>query len=227
LSGIDVRVAGDRSALAILGDSITDGHGATTNGNDRWTDVLAARLEASPATRNVGVLNQGIGGNHLLEDGFGANALARFDRDVLVQTGVRYVIVFEGVNDLGELTRLGEASPSAHAALVDKILSAYEQMIERAHAQHLKIFGATILPFAGSNYYHPPASTEADRLAINQWIRTPGHFDSTIDFDKIMRDPEQPDRILPAYDSGDHLHPNPAGYRVMGDAVPLSLFQTK
>ena len=152
---------------------------------------------------------------------------ARFDRDVRAQTGVRYVIVFEGVNDLGGLTRLGEASPSAHAALVHRILSAYEQMIERAHAQGLKIFGATILPFAGSNYYHPPASTEADRQAINQWIRTPGHFDGTIDFDKVVRDSEQPDRLLPAYDCGDHLHPNPVGYRAMGAAIPLSLFQTK
>ena len=212
LSGVDVRVRGDASALAILGDSITDGHCATTNGNDRWTDVLAARLEASPATRRIGVLNQGIGGNHLLTDGLGQNALARFDRDVLVQTGVRYVIVFEGVNDLGGLTRLGEASPAAHAALVDRILSAYEQMI---------------VPFAGSDYYHPPASTEADRQAVNQWIRTPGHFDGVIDFDKVVRDSEQPDRLLPAYDCGDHLHPNPTGYRAMGNAVPLSLFRTK
>src|SRR5215469_4604900 len=130
LSGIDVQGSGDASAVAILGDSITDGHGATTNGNDRWTDVLAARLQASPSTRNIGVLNQGIGGNHLLTDGLGPNALARFDRDVLAQTGVRYGIVLEGVNDLGGLTRLGDASPSAHAALVDRILAAYGQMIE-------------------------------------------------------------------------------------------------
>jgi len=227
LSGVDVRVPGNASALAILGDSITDGHGATTNGNDRWTDVLARRLQASPATRNIGVLNQGIGGNHLLTDGLGPNALARFDRDVLVQTGVRYLIVFEGVNDLGGLTRLGEASPPAHAALVNRILSAYQQMIARAHGQGLKVFGATIVPFAGSDYYHPPSSTEADRQAVNQWIRTPGHFDAVIDFDKVVRDSEQPDRLLPAYDCGDHLHPNPAGYRAMGEAVPLSLFQAK
>lgn len=227
LSGVDVRVSGHASALAILGDSITDGHCATTNGNDRWTDVLAARLEASPATRHIGVLNQGIGGNHLLTDGLGPNVLARFDRDVLVQTGVRYVIVFEGVNDLGGLTRLGEASPAAHAALVQRILSAYEQMIARAHARGLKIFGATIVPFAGSDYYHPPASTEADRQAVNQWIRTPGHFDAVLDFDQVVRDSEQPDRLLPAYDCGDHLHPNPVGYRAIGNAVPFSLFQAK
>lgn len=227
LSGVDVRVRGDASAIAILGDSITDGHCATTNGNDRWTDVLGGRLEASPTTRHIGVLNQGIGGNHLLTDGLGPSALARFDRDVLVRTGVGYVIVFEGVNDLGGLTRLGEASPAAHAALVDRILSAYQQMIARAHAQHLEIFGATIVPFAGSDYYHPPASTEADRQRVNQWIRTPGHFDYVIDFDKVVRDSKQPDRLLPAYDCGDHLHPNPSGYRAMGDAVPLSLFRGK
>jgi lysophospholipase L1-like esterase len=227
LSGVDVRARGDASALVILGDSITDGHCATTDGNDRWTDVLAARLEASPAGRHIAVLNQGIGGNHLLTDGLGPNALARFNRDVLVQTGVGYVIIFEGVNDLGGLTRLGEASPAAHAALVERILSAYEQMIARAHAQRLKIFGATIVPFAGSNYYHPPASTEADRQTVNQWIRTPGHFDGVIDFDKVVRDSEQPDRLRPAYDCGDHLHPNPTGYRAMGDAVPLSLFRGK
>lgn len=226
LSGVDVGVPGKASALAILGDSITDGHCTTTNGNDRWTDVLARRLQASPATRNIGVLNQGIGGNHLLTDGLGQNALARFDRDVLVQTGVRFVIVFAGVNDLGGLTRLGEASPAAHAALVERILSAYEQMITRAHAQSLKIFGATIVPFAGSDYYHPPASTEADRQAVNRWIRTAGHFDGVLDFDKVIRDREQPDRLRPAYDCGDHLHPNPAGYQALGDAVPLSLLQT-
>jgi len=227
LSGVDVRVPGNASAIAILGDSITDGHCTTTNGNDRWTDVLAQRLEASPSTRNISVLNQGIGGNHLLTDGLGQNALARFGRDVLVQTRVRFVLVFAGVNDLGGLTRLGEVSPAAHAALVERILSVYEQMIARAHAQSLKVFGATIVPFVGSDYYHPPASTEADRQAVNQWIRTPGHFDSVIDFDKVVRDSKQPDRLLPAYDCGDHLHPNPPGYRAMGNAVPLSLFRAQ
>lgn len=224
VSGIDVRSAGSPAAVVAFGDSITDGHGTTTNGNDRWTDVLAERLQASAATRDVGVVNQGIGGNHLLTDGLGPNALARFDRDVLAQTGVRYVIVLEGVNDLGGLTREREASPAEHADLVHRILGAYEQMIVRAHAHGLLVYGATILPFVGSDYYHPPAATEADRQTINEWIRAAGHFDAVIDFDRVARDLQHAERLLPAYDCGDHLHPNPVGYRAMGEAIPLTLF---
>ncbi len=130
----------------------------------------------------------------------------------------------EGVNDLGGLTREADASAAAHSALVHRILAAYEQIILRARAHGLAIYGATILPFVGSNYYHPPAATEADRQAINHWIRAAGHFDAVIDFDQAMRDPQQPDRLLPAYDCGDHLHPSPAGYRAMGEAIPLALF---
>lgn len=226
VSGIDVCCTVGSESIAILGDSITDGHGATTNGNDRWTDVLADRLRHWPGTQGMGVVNQGIGGNHLLTDGLGPNALARFDRDVLAQTAVHYVIVLEGVNDLGGLTREGDVPEPAHKALVHRIISSYEQMITRAHAHGLRIYGATILPFVGSEYYHPPATTEADRKAINDWIRAAGHFDGVIDFDKAMRDPQHPERLLPAYDCGDHLHPSPAGYRVMGEAVPLGLFTT-
>jgi lysophospholipase L1-like esterase len=224
ISGIDVLAPPVSASIVALGDSITDGHASTTNGNDRWTDVLAERLQASPADRNIGVLNQGIGGNHLLTDGLGPNTLARFNRDVLAQSGVRWLIVFEGVNDLGGLTRTGEISPAEHALLVHRILGAYQQLIVRAHAQGIRVIGATITPYTGSNYYHPGPRSEADRQAINQWIRTPGNFDAVIDFDKAMRDPQQPNRLLPAYDCGDHLHPSPAGYRAMGDAVPLSLF---
>ena len=224
VSGIDVLAPKNAGAVVALGDSITDGHGATTNGNDRWTDVLAERLQASPKLRNLSVLNHGIGGNHLLIDGLGPNALSRFDRDVLVQPGVRYAIVFEGVNDLGGLTREGEVSPEAHAALVHRIIGSYEQMIARAHTRGIRIFGATITPFVGSQYYHPPPSTDADRQKINDWIRAPGHFDAVIDFDKVIRDPQHPDVMLPEYDLGDHLHPSVKGYRAMGEAVPLSLF---
>jgi lysophospholipase L1-like esterase len=224
LAGIDVIAPSNAAAVVVLGDSITDGHGATTNGNDRWTDVLAQRLQSSPATRAMGVLNQGIGGNHLLTDGLGPNVLARFDRDVLAQTGVRYLIVLEGVNDLGGLTRNGEVSPAEHSALVHRIEEAYQQIVLRAHAHGIRVIGATILPYTGSDYYHPGPNSEADRQAINQWIRTPGHFDDIVDFDKVTRDPGHPDRLLPAYDSGDHLHPSPAGYSAMGTAIPLSLF---
>src|ERR1700733_9595913 len=224
LSEIEVQSAPGAAAIIALGDSITDGHGATTNGNDRWTDVLAARLQSSPATRNLGVSNQGIGGNHLLTDGLGPNALARFDRDVLAPAAVRWVIVFEGVNDLGGLARKGEVTATEHAALVQQVLAAYSQVIARAHAHALRVYGATITPYVGSTYYHPGPLSEADRQAVNQWIRGPGHFDAVIDFDAMVRDPQHPDQLLPGYDCGDHLHPSPAGYKVMGEAIPLNLF---
>ncbi len=224
VTAIDVLAPAGAASVVALGDSITDGHGATTNGNDRWTDVLAARLQHLPATRNIGVSNQGIGGNHLLTDGLGPNVLARFDRDVLAPAGVRWLIVFEGVNDLGGLARLAEVPAAQHAALVQRVLAAYAQVIARAHAHGLRVIGATITPYTGSNYYHPGPLSEADRVAVNQWIRTPGHFDAVVDFDQVVRDPQQPNSLLPAYDSGDHLHPSPAGYRAMGDAIPLTLF---
>jgi lysophospholipase L1-like esterase len=224
ISEIDVEAQPGAGTIVALGDSITDGHGATTNGNDRWTDVLAARLQSSPATREIGVSNQGIGGNHLLTDGLGPNALARFDRDVLAPAGVHWLIVFEGVNDLGGLARNGEVSAAEHAVLVERVLAAYQQIIDHAHAHGIRVYGATITPYVGSNYYHPGPLSEADRQAVNQWIRAAGHFDAAIDFDAVVRDPAQPDRLLPAYDSGDHLHPSPAGYKAMADAIPLALF---
>jgi lysophospholipase L1-like esterase len=227
ISAIDVRAGRGAATVVALGDSITDGHGATTNGNNRWTDVLAERLQGSSRTRKIGVSNQGIGGNHLLTDGLGPNVLARFDRDVLAPAGVKWVIVFEGVNDLGGLgLRLGEAAtPADHSALVKRVLAAYQQIIDRAHAHGLKVFGATITPYGGSGYYHPDTAGDADRQAVNEWIRAPGHFDAVIDFDAVVRDPEHPDRLLPAYDCGDHLHPSPAGYRAMGEAISLNLFK--
>lgn len=225
ISAIDVLAYSKAATIVALGDSITDGHGATTNGNDRWTDVLAARLQASSKTRDIGVSNQGIGGNHLLTDGLGPNALARFDRDVLAQAGVRWLIVFEGVNDLGGLARTGEVPAADHAARVQKVLAAYDQIITRAHAHGLRVFGATITPYVGSDYYHPGPLSEADRQSVNQWIRTKGHFDAVLDFDAVVRDPAHQDRLLPAYDCGDHLHPSPAGYKAMANSIPLILFK--
>jgi lysophospholipase L1-like esterase len=224
VSAIDVQSTPGAAAIIALGDSITDGHGATTNGNDRWTDILAQRLQATPETRNIGVSNQGTGGNHPLTDGLGPNALARFDRDVLAPAGARFVILFEGVNDLGGLARDGEVPAPAHAILVQRVEASYQQIIARAHAHGLRVYGATITPYVGSSYYHPGPLSEADRQAVNQWIRAAGHFDAVIDFDALVRDPQHPDQLLPTYDCGDHLHPSPAGYKAMGTAIPLNLF---
>lgn len=224
VSGIDVLGPANAASVVALGDSITDGRGSITNGNSRWTDVLGQRLQNFSANRNIGVLNAGIGGNHLLTDGLGPNALARFDRDVLARDGVHWLIVFEGVNDLGDLTRNGDVASMEHASLLYCILAAYQQLITRAHARGIRVIGATITPYMGSDYYHHGPASEADRQAINQWIRTSGHFDAVLDFDQIMRDPSHPDHLLPSYDCGDHLHPSPAGYRAMADAIPLSLF---
>ena len=225
ISGVDVNAVKHSAAIVVMGDSITDGRGATTNGNDRWPDVLATKLQANGKTKALAILNQGIGGNHLLTDGLGPNALARFDRDVLAQATVRYLIVLEGVNDLGRLAQQGETARADHEALVQQLIGAYEQIIARAHAHGIKVIGATILPYVGAENYHPGPANEADRLAVNQWIRHAGHFDAVIDFDKVMADPAHPDRLLPTYDCGDHLHPSAAGYRAMGEAVPVALFE--
>jgi lysophospholipase L1-like esterase len=224
ISAVDVAATAKAESIAILGDSITDGHGATVDGNNRWPDVLARRLQSASATKALSVLNLGTGGNRLLLDGLGPNALARLDSDVLVQAGIRSLIVLEGVNDIGLLARTAEVPPAAHEALVRGAIGAYEQIVTRAHTHGIQVIGATILPFVGSEYYHPGPASEADRQAINQWIRAAGHFDAFIDFDKLTRDPEHPDRLLPAFDCGDHLHPSPAGYAAMAEAIPLSLF---
>ena len=225
IEGVEVSALPTAAAIVALGDSITDGHASTTNGNDRWPDDLARRLLAASPARPLGVLNEGIGGNRLLLDGLGPNALARFVRDVLAQPGVRYLIVQEGINDIGTFARQGgqEASQpeSAHEALVRRIIGAYEQLVLRAHAHGLRVLGGTLTPFAVSTYYKPGPLSEADREAVNRWIRSPGHFDAVIDFDKAVRDPARPEQLLPAYDSGDHLHPSPAGYRAMAAAIPL------
>ncbi|HEY1606351.1 MAG TPA: SGNH/GDSL hydrolase family protein [Allosphingosinicella sp.] len=223
LASVEVEAPGTASVVA-FGDSITDGHGVGTDRDSRWPDILAERLLAAPATRGISVLNFGIGGNRLLLDGLGPNALARFGRDVLGPPGVRWAILLEGVNDLGTFTRDAPQSPAAHQALVRHILAAFAQMAARARAHGIRLIGGTIMPFGSSGYYHPDAATEADRQAINRWIRTPGHFDAVVDFDALMRDPAHPDRLSPKFDSGDGLHPSETGYRAMGEAIPLSLF---
>jgi lysophospholipase L1-like esterase len=224
LSGVDVGSDIPGNSVIAFGDSITDGSWSTTDGNDRWPDILADRLRMQ-GRQGGAVLNLGIGGNRILTDGKGPNALARFDRDVLGQAGVRHVIILAGINDLGMLTRDAPALPAEHDALVARITAAYRQLVARCHARGLKVYGGTLLPFGGSKTYHPDAANEADRIAVNDWIRGAGVFDAVIDFDRMLRDPANPERLLPAYDSGDHLHPSPTGYRRMAAGVPLNLFK--
>jgi lysophospholipase L1-like esterase len=205
----------------MLGDSLTDGRGSTTNANDRWPDQLLDRLQSSHRTSDVAILNQAAGGNRVLNDGLGPNALARFDRDVLAQSGVEWLIVFEGINDIGTAA----ATPEAQQQVAADLIAAYEQFITRAHAQGIDVFGATILPFGGNTGYDEATGTrEAARQTVNDWIRTSGEFDAVIDFDKAVRDPATPRQLLPAYDVGDHLHLNPTGYHALADAVPARLF---
>ena len=226
LSGVDVAHRSG-AAVAVLGDSITDGYGVKPNTNQRWPDFLAERLQASPRTRGVGVLNLGIGGNRILQDGLGPNAAARIGRDVLERSGVKYLIILVGVNDLGGLTRDAPVSPAAHQALVTQMTDALAQIVSRARERGIRVIGGTILPYGGSAYYHPDERNEADRRAVNAWLRTPGKVDAVIDFDLLMRDPQQPHRLRADYDSGDGLHPSIAGYRAMAAAVPLSLFERR
>jgi lysophospholipase L1-like esterase len=223
VSGVEVLADRSVGAVAILGDSITDGRGSTTNGNDRWPDNLARRLQSANPARPAAVLNLGIGGNRLLRDGLGPNALARLDRDVLAQPGVRWLIVFEGINDIG--TRSGATAKGEPAATADDIIGAYEQIVARARARGILVYGATIMPFEGFGYadYYTPEN-EGIRERVNAWMRTSGVFDAVIDFDAVTRDPERPSRLAASVDGGDHLHPSAEGYRIMANAVDLALF---
>jgi lysophospholipase L1-like esterase len=224
LSGLDVVPKRPSAAIAIVGDSITDGHGVESNSDTRWTDYLTERLHASAATRSLAVLNLGVGSNCLTEACVGPNAAARLGRDVLMRGGVQYVIILEGVNDLGMLTRDAPAPAERHLALVKRMIGALAQMTAQARERGIRVIGATIMPYGGSGYYHPDAANEADRRAVNEWIRAPGHFDAVLDFDALMRDPAHPNRLRKEFDSGDGLHPSPAGYRFMGEAVSPRLF---
>lgn len=222
LSGLEVPAARRASAVATLGDSLTDGRGSTTNANDRWPDQLLAHLQTYGPTRDVAVINEAAGGNRVLNDGLGPNALARFDRDVIAQSGVDSVIIFEGVNDIGT----ADATPAAQQAVADDLIGTYQQFVIRAHAEGIRIYGATLTPFGGNTMYGDPQGLrERTREAVNEWIRTSGQFDAVLDFDRAARDPQDPVRIRPDYDVGDHLHLNPAGYGALAASVPARLFR--
>lgn len=223
LAGVEVRAAPAAHAVVAIGDSITDGYGVAPDTNLRWTDGLALRLRRA-GMLDVGVVNAGIGGGRLLRDGLGPNLTARFERDVLARPGVSHAIVLIGVNDFGNLHRNTDDSPEARARLLADMQEALRQVAARAQEQGVCVIGATITPYAGSEYYHPKAPNEADRQAWNDWIRRSGAFDGVIDFDAALRDPARPDHIRKEYDN-DGLHPNMAGYQAMADAVPLEMLK--
>ena len=216
ISSIDVKPYRRSAAIAVLGDSITDGRGTTTNGQDRWTDQLSKSLLADPATRNLSVLNFGLGGNCILRGGLGPTGESRYARDLFYHPGVKYIILFEGTNDLG-----GSRDAMATAEGIKQV---WTRIVTEAHERGIKVFGATVTPVKGNGYYSP--DHEAGRTALNEWIRTSGVFDGVIDFDRLVADPAQPDRLDPAFlYQNDWLHLNAKGYEKMGWGIDHALFQ--
>jgi len=232
LTGLEVQAPATAGSIVTFGDSITDGARSSVDGNHRWPDMLASRLAARRGGTKFGVVNMGIGGNRILHEGmaskrpqFGINALARFDADVLAQPGVKYLVILEGINDIGHA---GSSAPASETVTADDIIVGMKQMIERAHEKGIKVIGCTITPFEGPanitrGYWTPEKAKVRD--AVNEWIRSGKGYDGFIDFDKAVRDPANPTKVLPAFDSGDQLHPSDAGYDAMGKAIDLALFR--
>ena len=216
INAIDVLAPATAACVAVLGNSITDGRGSTTNLQNRWTDIFSESLLKDSSTQHVGVLNLGIGGNSVLAGGLGPTGASRFDQDILGQQGVRWAIVLEGVNDIGGVSSAASATTTAN-----NLIAAYRQMIAKAHARNVRIYGGTILPFYGNSYYNQ--YSESCRNAVNQWIRTRGNFDACIDFDKVMRNPLDTTRLVSSYQN-DGLHPDAAGYKTMGESIDHILF---
>jgi lysophospholipase L1-like esterase len=218
ISGIDVLAPSESSCVAILGNSITDGRGSTTNLQNRWPDLLSERLRANPGTAHAGVLNLGIGGNCVLRDCLGPAGISRYEKDILSQAGVKWIIIFEGVNDIG-----GVKSADAAASVAGGLIDAYNLMIDSAHSRGLKIYGATITPFKGNGYYNQ--YSEACRNEVNGWIRNSGRFDAVIDFDQVLRNPEDTASLVSSFQN-DGLHPDISGFRKMADCIDLKLFES-
>ena len=230
LAGVEVLASEKARAIVTLGDSITDGFASTVDANKRWPNRLAERLQAHKGGNRLAVLNAGISGNRVLHDNVGPNALGRLDRDVLVQSGARFLVVLEGINDIGIPGLFSVLFPSGgfgdQFVSAEQIIAGHKQIIDRAHAMGMKVFGGTLTPFRAfvpGLYFSEEG--EAKRQAVNHWIRNSKAYDAVIDFDKAVRDPSNPSRMLPIYDSGDNLHPNDAGYEAMANAVDLSLFK--
>ena len=223
VSSVEVDAPADTGAIVAFGDSITDGARSTSDTNNSWPALLAARLAADKATANISVVNEGIGGNRLFTDAVGlagVSALARLDRDVFSHPGVKWLMILEGINDIG-----GLASSTATHVTKDDLIWVLQQVIDRAHAHGIKVIGCTLTPYEGAGYARE--NGEAIRSAVNDWIRSSGAFDGVVDFEAATRDPNSPKRFRPDFDPGDHLHPNDAGYKAMADAIDLSTFKSK
>jgi lysophospholipase L1-like esterase len=218
LAGIDVFAPAKSAAIVTFGDSITDGARSSDESNHSWPALLAARLAAKKDTADIGVANMGIGGNRVLRDGAGASALARLDRDVLSQSGVKWLMLLEGINDIGR-----EASTPAEITTPEELIAAFKQIIERAHTHGIKVIGCTLTPYEGAGYSRP--NGEATREALNEFIRSSKAFDAVVDFEAATRDPQNPKRMRAEFDPGDHLHPNDAGYEAMANAIDLGMFK--
>ncbi len=222
LSAVEVKTPAEVPTLVAIGDSITEGFGSTIDANRRWTDFLSARFNPPSGPARLAVVNHGVGCNRLLHDICGQNGVDRFERDVLSVTGATHVVVALGINDI---MLPGLVNPPLEFVSADEIIAGLRQLADRAHADDLAVFGATLMPIGSSaipGVFTP--ENEAKRQAVNQWVRAGHAFDAVIDFEATMRDPGQPDRLLPAYDSGDGIHPNDAGYEAMADSIDASLF---
>ncbi len=218
IKGIEVDSPAGSAAIVILGNSITDGRGSGINKQNRWTDILSEKLLKNPETKNIGVLNMGIGGNCVLKNGLGPTALNRFQNDVLSHNSIRWLIILEGINDIGGINKAEDAP-----MLAQELIDAYKHMVDVAHQNNIKVYGATILPFAKSFYDNEYRQNA--RKIVNKWIRNSNYFDAVIDFDKIMQNPNELDTMHPDLHDNDFLHPNEEGYKKMGESVDLNLFK--
>jgi len=225
ISAVDVMASADAAAIVAFGDSITDGATSTNDADRSWPSLLAQRILSTSGGRKLAVLNEGISGNRILADGAGVNALARFDRDVLGLAGVKWLMILEGINDIGQTTSTRGSAPPQNPVTADDLIGPIKQMIERAHTHGIKVIGCTLTPYEGAGYYSEKG--EEVRQALNRWIRTSGAFDTVVDFDKATQDSANPKTFKAAFNNSDHLHPNDAGYKAMADVIDLKIFSAK